>query len=51
MIDTATGPHELLFAEKFKILGYIFNREEKMQDALEEIIQNADKAWWRDVKI
>ena len=27
------------------------NREGKMQDALDETIQNADKAWWRDVKI
>ena len=38
VIDTATGPHELPSVEKFKIMGYMFNREGKMQDPLEEKI-------------
>ena len=48
---TRTGLHQLPFEEKFKILGHIFNQAGRTQDSLEERMQSANKAWWRDVKI
>ena len=50
MIRTKTGLHRLPF-EKVKILEYIFNQSGIMQDSLEERMQGANNAWWRDVKI
>ena len=38
-------------SKKIKFLGYIFNPAGKMQDSLDERMQSANKAWWRDVKI
>ena len=35
----------------FKILGFSFNHAGRTLDCLEERMQNADKAWWSDVKI
>ena len=50
-ISTRTGQHRILFKKKLKILGYIFNQSGRTQDSLEERMQSASKAWWRDVKI
>ena len=50
-IRTRTGQHRIPFEEHFKILGFSFNQAEKTQDSLEERKQNANKAWWRDVKL
>ena len=46
-----TGLHKLPFEKKFKILGYTFNQVGRMQDSLDERMQSANKASWRDVKI
>ena len=43
MVDTASGQHELPFAEKFKIFCFVFNREGKMQEASEERVQNVNR--------
>ena len=51
MIDTKTGHHRILFEEHFQILGFSSNRAGRTQDCLEEQMQNANKAWWRDVKV
>ena len=52
MIEMRTGQHKSPFVDdKFKILRFVFNREGQMQDCLEEMMQSANKAWWRDVTI
>ena len=52
VFNTVTGLYERVRVEKFKILGYVFNREVKMKDALkQERIQSVNEARWRDVKI
>ena len=51
IIRTAAGENRLLFLTKFRILAHCFNCEGKMQDRVEERMQCANKAWWRDVKI
>ena len=33
--------------EKFKTLGYTFNRAAHTQDSLEDWMASANKAWWR----
>ena len=43
--------HWLPFVDRFKMLGQNFHRAGKMQDSLEERMQSANKAWWRNVKI
>ena len=50
MIMTRKGMHQFSF-EHFLILVYIFNPAGKMQESLEERMQSANKAWWRDAKI
>ena len=51
MIDTETGSRRIPFEDKLKILGFTLNPQGKTQDCLEERMQNANKAWWRDVQI
>ena len=50
-ICTRTWRHRILFEKSFKILGYSCDQAGKTQDCLEERMQNANKAWWRDAKI
>ena len=50
-IRTTIGLHNLPFEKKFKILGYTFNQAGRMQDSLDERMQSASTAWWRNVKI
>ena len=44
-------PVDSLLKEKFKILGFTMNRQGKTHECLEERMQSANKAWWRDGKI
>ena len=48
-IDTKSGSHRFPIEEKFKFLG--MNRQGKAHDAIEESLQSANEAWWRDVNI
>ena len=48
---TAGGKQKLTFADEFRILGHLFSRDGRMQISLEENMQTANKAWWRDAKI
>ena len=41
-----TGRFRMLFEDLFQ--GFTSNRQVKTQDGLEERMQNANKAWWRD---
>ena len=50
-IGTRTGQHCVRFKKNFKILGYTFNQAGQTQDYVEERMQSANKAWWRDVTI
>ena len=50
-INTKTGRHKFSFEENFKILGCTMNRQGKTHECLEERMQCANKAWWKDVKI
>ena len=50
-IHTTTGCHKFPFEEKFRILGSAMNRQEKSDDAIEERVQSANKAFWKDVLI
>ena len=50
-INTKTGRHRFTFEEEFKILGCTAKRQGKTHDCLEEKMQSADTAWWRDVKV
>ena len=51
IIRTAARENRLPFLTKFKILGHCFHCEGKMQDCVEERMQCANKARWRNVKI
>ena len=50
-INTTTGCHKLPFEEKFRILGYAMNRQGKSDDAIEERMQSANKAFWKYILI
>ena len=50
-IDAKSGRQRHLFLEKFKILGRSMNRQGKAHEGVEERMQSANKAWWKDVKI
>ena len=39
------------FEDKFKILGCAMNRQEKSLDAIEDRMQSANKAFWRDILV
>ena len=45
-IDTKTGRHRFPFKEMFKILGCAVSRQGRTQDAIEERMQSANKAYW-----
>ena len=50
-IYTTTGCHKFPFEEKFRILGYAMIRQGKSDDAIEERMQSANKAFWKDILI
>ena len=50
-MGTKTRSQRFPFEDKFKILGFTMNRQGKTHKCLEERMQSANKAWWRDGKI
>ena len=50
-ISIDTERHRFTFEEQFKILGCAMNRQGKTHDAIEERMQSANKAYWKDVMI
>ena len=42
---------QISFEEKFRILGYAMIRQGKSDDAIEERMQSANKAFWKDILI
>ena len=50
MIKTNKGPHNSPFEQSINILRYIFNPAGNMRDSLEEMMQSANKAWWRETR-
>ena len=50
-MGTKTRSRRFPVEEKFKILGFTMNRQGKTHECLEERMQSANKAWWRDGKI
>ena len=51
ILGTTAGCHKFLFEEKFKILGDAMNLQGKSQDAIEERMQSANRALWKDSMI
>ena len=49
ILRTTAGCHKLSFKEMFKTLGYAMNRQGKSHDAIEERMQTANKAFWKDI--
>ena len=50
-IDTKSGRQKFPFEVEFKILGCAMNKQGKTQDAIEERMQSASKASWKDFLI
>ena len=48
-IYTTSGCHKFPFEEKFKILGYAMSWQGKSHGAIEERMQSANKALWKDI--
>ena len=48
IMGTTVGCHKFLFEEKFKILSCAVNRQGKTIEAIEERLQSATKAFWKD---
>ena len=51
LIATNGLMYKFPFEEKFKILGCAINRQGKTLDAIEERMQSANKAYWRDIQV
>ena len=43
--------YKFTFEDKFKILRCAMNRQVKTLDAIEERMQSASKAYWRDILV
>ena len=50
-LGTTTGCYTFPFEDTFKILGCAMNRQGKTCDAVEERMQSANKAFWKDIVI
>ena len=50
-VITKSGLYKFTREENFKILGSVMNRQGKTLDAIEERMQSANKAFWKDIKI
>ena len=50
VIETSSRRHILPLADDFTILEHLFSRDGRMQISLEQRMQSANKAWWRDAK-
>ena len=51
LLITAVGCHKFPFAEKYEILAYAMNRQLESHDAIEERVQSANKAFWKNILI
>ena len=51
ILGTSQGCYKFPFEEEFKILGCMMNRQGTTCDAVEERVQSANKALWKDIKI
>ena len=51
ILGTSQGCCKFQFEEEFEILGCMMNRRGKTCDAVEEGMQSANKAFWKDIKI
>ena len=50
-LGTTSGCCKFPFEDKFKILGCAMNRDGKTYDAVEERMQSANKAFWKDILV
>ena len=48
-VKTQKGQHKVSFEKSFKILVYFFNQTGKTHESVEERMQKAHKAWWREM--
>ena len=51
ILGTSKGCHKFSFEDESRILGCVMNRQGKTCDAVEERMQSADKAFWKDIMI
>ena len=51
ILGMSKGCYKLPLEEEFKILGCMMNRQGKTCDAVEEIMPEGNKAFWKDIKI
>ena len=50
-LDTSKGCYKFHFEDEFRILGCVRNRQGRTCDAVEERMQSANKAFWKDIMI
>ena len=48
-LGTTSGCYKFRFEDEFKILGCAMNRQGKSHDAIEERMQSANKAFWKNI--
>ena len=48
ILGTTAGCHKFFFEERFKILRCAMKRQGKSSEAIEERMQSANKAFWKD---
>ena len=51
ILGTSKGCYKFPFEDEFRISGCAMNRQGKKCDALEERMQSANKAFWKDIMI
>ena len=49
ILGTSEGCYIFPFEDEFRILGCVMNRQGKSHDAIEETMQSANKAFWKDI--
>ena len=49
ILGTSKGCYKFPFEEDFRILGRVMNRQGETCDAVEERMQSANKAFWKDI--
>ena len=51
LLGTSKGCYKFLFEDEFKVQGCVMNRHGKTCDAVEERMQSANEALWKDIMI
>ena len=51
VLGTSTGCYKFPCEDELRILGCVMNRQGKTCDAVQERMQSADKAFWKDIMI